>query len=117
LLRQVEQQLNEYADGRRLQFDIPFALDGTVFQQAVWRHLLTIPVGQTASYQSVASAVGHARAARAVGAAVSANPLAILVPCHRVIKSNGSIGGYAGGSWVKAVLLQLEHLNTSEHSS
>lgn len=108
LLRRVEQQLNEYAEGRRLTFDLPLALEGTNFQLAVWRHLMTIPAGETASYQSVARAIGNSRAARAVGGAVAANPIAIMIPCHRVIRSNGSIGGYAGGSWVKAVLLELE---------
>ena len=111
LLRRVEEQLNEYADGRRLTFDLPLALEGTKFQLAVWRHLMTIPAGRTATYQSVACAIGNSRAARAVGSAIAANPIAIMIPCHRVIRSNGAIGGYAGGSWVKAVLLELEQLH------
>ena len=111
LLRRVEEQLNEYAVGRRLTFDLPLALAGTEFQLAVWRHLMTIPAGETATYQSVACAIGNSRAARAVGGAVAANPIAIMIPCHRVIRSNGSIGGYAGGSWVKAVLLELEKVH------
>lgn len=111
LLRRIEEQLNEYADGRRLTFDLPLALEGTAFQLAVWRQLMTIPAGQTATYQSVACAIGNSRAARAVGSAVAANPIAIMIPCHRVIRSNGALGGYAGGSWVKAVLLELEQLH------
>ena len=111
LLRRIEEQLNEYADGRRLTFDLPLALEGTKFQLAVWRHLMTIPAGRTATYQSVACAIGNSRAARAVGSAVAANPIAIMIPCHRVIRSNGALGGYAGGSWVKAVLLELEQLH------
>ena len=111
LLRRVERQLNEYAVGRRLTFDLPLALEGTEFQLLVWRHLMTVPAGRTVTYQSVACAIGNSRAARAVGGAVSANPIAIMIPCHRVIRSNGSIGGYAGGSWVKAVLLELEQLH------
>ena len=111
LLRRVEEQLNEYAEGRRLAFDLPLALEGTDFQLAVWRHLMTIPAGETATYQSVACAVGNSRAARAVGGAVAANPIAIMIPCHRVIRSNGALGGYAGGSWVKAVLLELERVH------
>ena len=72
---------------------------------------MTVPAGRTVTYQSVACAIGNSRAARAVGGAVSANPIAIMIPCHRVIRSNGSIGGYAGGSWVKAVLLELEQVS------
>lgn len=111
LLQCVEQQLNEYSGGRRLTFDIPMVLEGTAFQLTVWGHLMTIPAGWTATYKSIATSVGNARAARAVGAAVSANPIAIMIPCHRVIRSDGSIGGYAGGVWVKALLLELEHVH------
>ena len=92
LLRRIEEQLNEYADGRRLTFDLPLALEGTKFQLAVWRHLMTIPAGRTATYQSVASAIGNSRAARAVGSAVAANPIAIIDPLSPSDKKQWRLG-------------------------
>lgn len=83
-------------------------LGGTVFQQAVWQALLKIPRGQTASYQDIALAIGKPKAVRAVGQAVGANPLAIIIPCHRVVRKNGAIGGFAYGADFKQALLAIE---------
>lgn len=101
-------QLSEYFSGRRKSFNIPLALQGTLFQKKVWNVLLNIPYGQTVSYQDVALAIGNKQACRAVGMANNKNPIAIIVPCHRVISKNGELTGYAGGLAVKEKLLQLE---------
>jgi len=87
---------------------IPLDLRGTAFQLAVWQQLCRIPVGETRSYAQIAEAIGHPRAVRAVGSANAANPVAVLVPCHRVVRSDGSTGGYAYGEPVKRALLQRE---------
>ncbi len=109
VLRHAVRQLKEYFDGQRQHFDLPLDLSaGTAFQQAVWRDLLGIDYGHTCSYADVALRIGRARAVRAVGAAVGANPLGIIVPCHRVIGADGSLTGYAGGLERKTYLLQLE---------
>jgi methylated-DNA-[protein]-cysteine S-methyltransferase len=109
VLDAAAQQLDEYFQGRRARFDLPLDLgQGTAFQRAVWQALLTIPAGATTSYGALASALGNPRAMRAVGAAVGRNPLAIVVPCHRVVGGNGSLTGYAGGLDRKRALLQLE---------
>ena len=102
------EQLGEYFGGDRRTFDLPIALHGTEFQRLVWRQLLAIPFGTTASYQDVANAVGRPRAVRAVGAANGQNPVSIVVPCHRVIGSDGSLTGYGGGLWRKEWLLRHE---------
>jgi O-6-methylguanine DNA methyltransferase len=105
----VRRQLEEYFDGKRLVFRMPLDLDqGTPFQRSVWRALLDIPYGQKVSYKDVAQAIGHPSAMRAVGSANGANPLPIVVPCHRVVASGGAIGGYSGGLDVKEKLLELE---------
>ena len=101
-------ELGEYFDGNRKAFDVPLDPQGTEFQQQVWQALLEIPYGQMASYAEVASAINKPKAVRAVGAANGRNPISILVPCHRVIGSNGSLTGYAGGLPRKQWLLQLE---------
>jgi len=101
-------QLIEYFAGERHDFDVPLALAGSEFQQAVWTQLLTIPYGQMVSYQDIANALGNPQAVRAVGAANGQNPIAIIVPCHRVVGSNGKLVGYGGGLWRKEWLLQHE---------
>lgn len=101
-------QINEYLNGRRTDFDFPYELAGTEFQKRVWKELCQIPYGETRTYKELAEAIGHPKASRAVGLANSKNPVAIAVPCHRVIGSNGSLTGYAGGLDMKKALLQLE---------
>jgi O-6-methylguanine DNA methyltransferase len=101
-------QLVEYFEGKRTAFELPLDLAGTEFQLEVWRALLAIPYGETRSYADVARAVGRPRAVRAVGAANGANPIAVVVPCHRVIAADGSLGGYGGGLGLKAKLLAME---------
>jgi methylated-DNA-[protein]-cysteine S-methyltransferase len=106
--RQAVQELEEYFSGKRRKFAVPLDLDGTAFQKKVWQALLTIPYGETRSYGEVARQVGNPRAARAVGMANHENPVAIVVPCHRVIASDGSLGGYAGGLQRKSKILAME---------
>jgi len=102
-------QLRDYFAGRRTSFELPLDISaGSDFQQAVWRALLAIPFGATASYGAISAAVGKPAAVRAVGAAVGRNPLSIVVPCHRVIGADGALTGYAGGLPRKTSLLQLE---------
>jgi len=101
-------QLREYFAGKRRDFDLPLAPNGTVFQQRVWQALRAIPYGTLRSYGDVARAIGQPLAVRAVGQANGRNPLPIVIPCHRVIASDGSIGGYSGGLTVKHQLLALE---------
>ena len=104
LLRQLE----EYYKGERQEFDIEYELRGTKFQMDVWRELKKIPYKSSSSYQAIAAAVGKPRAVRAVGTAIGSNPVSILVPCHRVLTSDGRLGGYAGGLPAKLKLLQIE---------
>ncbi len=104
----VAGQLDEYLRGCRREFDFPIKLFGTDFQKKVWNVLKTIPYGKTVSYKDVAVAVGNPRACRAVGLANNKNPIAIAVPCHRVIGTNGKLTGYAGGLEIKEKLLKLE---------
>jgi O-6-methylguanine DNA methyltransferase len=101
-------QLNEYFAGRRRRFDLPLDLRGTDFQKRCWRELLKIPYGETRSYADIARAIGNPAAVRAVGLANGQNPVAIVVPCHRVIGSDGSLTGYGGGLEIKRKLLELE---------
>ncbi|WP_201755242.1 methylated-DNA--[protein]-cysteine S-methyltransferase [Paenibacillus glycinis] len=101
-------QLREYLDGERTAFELPFDLRGTDFQMAVWEALTRIPFGQTRSYSELAGAVGHPKAVRAVGAANGANPVPIVIPCHRVIGKNDALTGFRGGLKVKEELLRLE---------
>lgn len=108
-LQLAAQQLQAFLAGTRRQFELPLDLDaGTPFQQSVWQALLQIPIGTTCSYADVGAAIGKPTAVRAVGAAVGRNPLCIVVPCHRVVGSNGALTGYAGGLARKAQLLALE---------
>jgi len=101
-------QLEEYFAGRRRQFNLPLDLRGTDFQKRCWRALLKIPYGETRSYADIARAIGKPSAVRAVGLANGQNPIAIIVPCHRVIGSDGSLTGYGGGLENKRRLLELE---------
>jgi methylated-DNA-[protein]-cysteine S-methyltransferase len=101
-------QLEEYFAGRRRNFDLPLELDGTDFQRSVWRELGEIPYGETVSYAELAIMVGRPQAYRAVGQANGANPIPIVLPCHRVLASGGGIGGYGGGLVMKRQLLTLE---------
>lgn len=102
------QQLTEYLQGKRTEFDVPLDLRGTAFQVAVWKALLAIPYGEIRSYSDIAVEVQRPAAVRAVGAANGANPVPVIVPCHRVIGKNGKLTGYGGGLDVKAELLRLE---------
>jgi methylated-DNA-[protein]-cysteine S-methyltransferase len=101
-------QLREYLDGCRTAFDLPLAAVGTPFQQAVWAQIARIPYGATLTYAGIAKALGTPAASRAVGAATGRNPISIVVPCHRVVGTGGSLTGYAGGLERKARLLALE---------
>jgi methylated-DNA-[protein]-cysteine S-methyltransferase len=101
-------ELEEYFAGQRERFDLPLAFGGTGFQREVWNALLTIPYGETVSYKELAERIGRPKAVRAVGAANGANPIPIIVPCHRVIGNDGSLTGFGGGLPLKRRLLELE---------
>lgn len=105
---QAYQQIEEYLNGERKTFSLPIQLDGTPFQKQVWEVLLTIGYGQTATYKEIACSIGNDKASRAIGMANNKNPIMIIVPCHRVIGTNGSLVGYAGGLEIKQFLLDLE---------
>ena len=111
LLLQAATQIEEYFQGKRKTFKLPLKLKGTEFQKLVWDALLTIPYGETRSYSEIACQIGRPKASRAVGMANHRNPVAIVVPCHRVIGKNGSLTGYAGGLDKKERLLDLERRN------
>lgn len=106
--REAIRQVLEYLEGKRTEFALALDLRGTPFQRAVWEALCAIPYGETRSYGEVARAVGDPGAARAVGLANGANPVPLVVPCHRVIQSGGKIGGYGGGLELKRRLLAME---------
>ncbi len=101
-------QLSEYFLGKRRSFDLIFDLEGTDFENSVWRQLSKIPYGKTTSYKNIAELINNPKAVRAVGSANGKNPLCIVVPCHRVIASDGTLGGYVGGLKIKSELLALE---------
>ena len=107
-VRDVAKQVREYFDGERRAFDLPLAPEGTPFQRAVWDELLRIPYGTTISYVTLACRIGRPKASRAVGQANGANPVPIIVPCHRIIGANGTLTGYGGGLPRKQQLLALE---------
>ncbi len=111
LLKAAALQLDEYFRGERKHFALPLAPKGTAFQQRVWEALQGIPYGETRSYGQIAQAVGNGGAARAVGMANNRNPIAIVIPCHRVIGADGKLVGYGGGLDKKAYLLELEGRN------
>ena len=106
--REPVRQLTAYFAGRLRAFDLPLAPEGTAFQSAVWHELQRIPYGETISYGELARRLGNPKAVRAVGLANGSNPISIVIPCHRVIGSNGSLVGYGGGLPVKQALLALE---------
>jgi len=106
--RDAAAQLDEYFAGRRQTFDLPLAPRGTAFRKLVWKALQAIPYGQTASYGEIARAIGQPLASRAIGGANHHNPLAIVIPCHRVVGADGSMTGYGGGLARKRTLLDLE---------
>jgi methylated-DNA-[protein]-cysteine S-methyltransferase len=107
-LGEVRRQVGEYADGRRQQFEFELNAEGPEFDRLVWKALRDIPFGRTTSYGAVARTIGHPSAARAVGAANGANPIALIVPCHRVIGSDGGLTGFGGGLPLKRRLLEHE---------
>ncbi len=111
LMTQVVMQLDEYFRGARKNFNLPLNPAGTGFQRKVWDVLLTIPYGETRAYREIAEAVGCPKGFRAVGMANNKNPIAIIIPCHRVVGSNGKLVGYAGGLDRKEALLALERAN------
>jgi methylated-DNA-[protein]-cysteine S-methyltransferase len=104
----VVRQVTEYFDGRRTSFDLPLAPEGTPFQQEVWRELTAIRFGERASYSDIARRIARPEAVRAVGAANGANPIAVVIPCHRVLGRDGSLTGYGGGLPIKQWLLDFE---------
>jgi methylated-DNA-[protein]-cysteine S-methyltransferase len=108
ILRDTRAQLAEYFRGKRTAFDLPLDMDGTEFQLQVWRELQKIPYGKTISYRELATRVRNPKACRAVGTANGRNPVPIIVPCHRVIAADGTLGGYTGGLMIKTKLLDLE---------
>ncbi len=108
LIIKCRQQLKEYFEGTRREFDFPIQQSGTAFQQKIWTALLSIPYGKTISYLNLSKRTGDAKAIRAVGTTNGKNQLSIVIPCHRVIGSNGHLTGYAGGLWRKKWLLQHE---------
>lgn len=110
LLLQLEDELSEYFEGKRTSFTLPLNPAGTLFQKSVWKTLLKIPYGETISYTNEAKMLGNPKATRAVANANGKNPIPILIPCHRVIASNGGLGGYNGGINKKEFLLKLENI-------
>lgn len=110
IIKQAINQLEEYLTGKRKEFDLKLNPAGTEFQKKVWKALLKIPYGKTASYKEIAKKIGNQKAVRAVGAANGKNPIQIIIPCHRVIGSNGDMIGYAGGLEAKEALLNIERI-------
>ncbi len=104
----AKQELDEYFVGKRMAFDIPLLMVGTDFQKRVWQALMSIPYGSIVSYMDIACRIGNPKSVRAVAQAIGSNPLSIFVPCHRVVGSDGTLTGYAGGVEAKRFLLQLE---------
>ncbi len=114
VLLRAKAQLEDYFAGRLQTFDLPLSPEGTTFQQRVWQALTKVPFGQTTSYASIAQAIENPKGVRAVGMANSKNPIAIVIPCHRIIGANGTLTGYAGGLDKKAWLLQHEGCHWSK---
>jgi methylated-DNA-[protein]-cysteine S-methyltransferase len=115
VLEKTRTQLDEYLQGRRREFDIPVLRVGTDFQKSVWNELMKVPYGATSTYLQLAKDVGNEKAVRAVGNANAVNPISIIVPCHRIIGSDGTLVGYGGGLSVKRRLLELERSNLADH--
>ncbi len=108
LINRAIQEINEYFLNKRKAFSFPIRLEGTSFQKSVWKALLSIPYGETRSYEDIARMINNPKSVRAVGHAIHNNPLMIIVPCHRVINKNGKLGGFAFGLETKTFLLDLE---------
>jgi methylated-DNA-[protein]-cysteine S-methyltransferase len=113
ILRETRRQLDEYLEGERKGFDIPVLMVGTDFQKGVWNAVMRVPYGATSTYSQIARDIGKERAVRAVGNAMAANPIVIIIPCHRIIGSGGELVGYGGGLSLKRRLLTLEQMNAS----
>jgi methylated-DNA-[protein]-cysteine S-methyltransferase len=113
VIKKCADELFSYFNGALKAFTVPILLKGTPFQKSVWEALLKVPYGRTASYKQIAKMVGNEKACRAVGGANNKNPIAIIVPCHRVVGFDGKLAGYAGGLDVKKKLLELEKANNS----
>jgi methylated-DNA-[protein]-cysteine S-methyltransferase len=111
LLETTRLQIDEYLKGNRTKFELPLLTVGTDFQKSVWSALLEIPYGSTSTYLELAKSLNHEKAVRAVASANGANSLSIVIPCHRIIESNGGLGGYAGGIPIKKRLLELERID------
>ena len=109
----VEKEICEYFAGRRTQFSVPLEPTGSAFQKKVWKALVQIPYGSTRTYSEIAQAIGQPRAQRAVGNAIGKNPLLVLIPCHRVVRTNGELGGFSAGKSLKPRLLSLENARFS----
>lgn len=114
-IRKCVQQLDEYFSGNRKEFELTLAPKGTMFQEKVWNELLRVPFGKTRSYLEQSKALGDIKAIRAVASANGKNPISVIIPCHRIIGSDGSLTGYAGGVWRKKWL--LEHENGTKQQS
>lgn len=110
LIRNAGKRINEYLEGRRRNFDLPLEPEGTDFQKAVWKETMKIPYGETATYKEIAERIGRPNSYRAVGGAVGKNPILILIPCHRIISSDGSTGNYIGGEKMKEELIEMERM-------
>ena len=108
MAKEVKHQLDEYLSGKRKSFDLPLELEGTDFQKSVWKAVNEIPFGQTTTYMKLSQKLGNVAAIRAVGAAIGANPILVIVPCHRIIGTDGKLTGYAGGLERKQALLEIE---------
>ncbi|MBS9784112.1 methylated-DNA--[protein]-cysteine S-methyltransferase [Candidatus Gracilibacteria bacterium] len=108
VIAEAKKQIDEYLSGERKEFSVPILLAGTAFQQQVWKALLQVEYGKTASYLDLAKSINNPKAVRAVASANGANAIAIIVPCHRIIETGGGLGGYGGGVPVKKRLLKLE---------
>ena len=111
ILLEVLKQLNEYFEGKRVEFDLKLKLDGTVFQNTVWKALQNVPYGKTTTYKELARIIDRETAIRAVGSANGQNPISIIIPCHRIIGSDGKLHGYGGGIDKKKWLLEFEARN------
>jgi len=111
-MKKCQRQLEEYFEGKRKEFDLNLRFEGTPFRKKIWKILLTVPYGKTATYKDIAIAAESPKAVRAVGGANHHNPFWIVVPCHRIIGSDGSLTGYGGGLWRKERLLALEKENS-----
>lgn len=112
IIERIQAELDEYFHGNRKEFDVPLQMVGTDFQKSVWEALLRVPFGTTSTYLQLAKNINNKKAVRAVAAANGANSMAIIIPCHRIIGSNGELVGYAGGLPIKKRLLKLEQITT-----